>query len=189
MIANCADCPYRDGKAIGTRGDAMSPIVFVGEAPGASEIDSGQPFVGRAGTEALWPAVAAAGMQPASVFIVNAVACRPFNPATPRVRTPSPVAIAACGARLLGEIGAHPHNVIVALGATAVRALTGRAGFPVTKKEPGTELPSRLGAPIVPTLHPAYILRRGRAGSAMRMLVDDLRYARRVAHAAGQGPR
>jgi hypothetical protein len=53
IIANCLGCPYREGVAIGTRGNTASPIVLVGEAPGAKEVDEGQPFVGRAGTGVL----------------------------------------------------------------------------------------------------------------------------------------
>ncbi len=187
FIDPCPGCPYQ-GVAIGSRGNPASRIVLVGEAPGATEIDEGMPFVGTAGTKVLWPAVAEADLNEADLYVVNSVACRPYNPANPRVRAPSPDAIAACHRRFVDEIRTHPRAVIVALGATAVRALTGRRAYPVTKGEPGTELPSIWG-PVVPTLHPAYVLRRGLDGPEMRRLVEDLRRARQLAsvHVSGSG--
>ena len=176
----CPGCPNREfGPAVGTRGDAASPMVLVGEAPGKNEVDKGLPFVGRAGTEVLWPALAEVGLHEQDVFVVNSVACRPRNPVKP-IRTPSPMAIEACHHRLVGEVGLHPRAVIVALGVTAIHALTGLRGFPVTKKEPGTHLASDWGL-VVPTLHPAYVLRRGLAGPEYQMLVADLKHARRRA--------
>jgi DNA polymerase len=179
IIANCPGCPYSDGVAIGTRGDPLSPIVLVGEAPGANEIDEGRPFVGRAGVEVLWPAVAEAGLGEADFYVVNSVACRPFNPATPKVRKPSRSAIEACHDRFAADLG-DARAVIVALGAVAVMALTNQSDFPVTKTKPGTTVSSRFG-PVVPTLHPAYVLRRGLDGPERRRLVEDLRYARDLA--------
>lgn len=179
IIDWCPDCPYREfGPAIGTRGDPASHIVLVGEAPGADEITKGLPFVGRAGTEVLWPALAKAGLHEQDVFVANSVACRPYRPNRPKDRKPSGDAILACHRRLAREIG-RPRAVIVALGATAVEALTGRRGFPVTK-EHGAELLTGWGR-VVPTLHPAYVLRRGLNGPEYRMLIADLALARRIA--------
>jgi DNA polymerase len=176
----CPDCPYREfGPAIGTRGDPASPIVLVGEAPGADEIIKGLPFVGRAGTEVLWPALAEVGLHEQDVFVVNSVACRPFNTVRPKDRKASAKAILDCHGRLARQIG-RPRAVIVALGVTAVQAVTGQRGFRVTKKEQGAELQSDWGT-VVPTLHPADILRRGLDGSEYQMLITDLALARRIA--------
>ena len=177
-IDNCLGCPYH-GKAIGTRGDPTRPIVLVGEAPGAKEIDEETPFFGQAG-EVLWGALAQVGLHERDVFVVNSVACRPYNPSRPKDRKPSGDAILACHGRLEGDI-AHPRAVLVALGATAVQALTGRRSYPVTKKGPGTVLPSDWG-PVVPTVHPAFVRRRGLDGPEYQMLVADLQHARRLAH-------
>ena len=185
FIDTCAGCPYR-GLAIGSRGNPASRIVLVGEAPGANEIDEGMPFVGTAGTKVLWPAVAEADLNDADLYVVNSVACRPYNPANPSVRAPSPGAILACHQRFVDEIGTHPRAVIVALGGTAVRALTGRRAYPVTKTKPGTELPSIWG-PVIPTLHPAYVLRRGLGGPEMQRLVEGLRRARQLASVQPSG--
>ena len=183
-IAQCPGCPYR-GPAIGTRGDPASPFVLVGEAPGANEVDDGRPFVGPAGERVLWPALAEAGLREADAFVVNSVACRPHHPVRPKVRTPSPEAILACYGRLARDIEAHPRAVIVALGRTAVRAVTGQLGFPMMKEEPDTELPSDWGT-VVPTLHPAFVLRRGVDGLEYQMLVADFKHARRLAFGPGE---
>jgi uracil-DNA glycosylase family 4 len=176
FINRCPDCPYA-GKAVGPRGSVASRLVLVGEAPGETEIAEGRPFVGPAGG-VLRDALAEAGIDEASVFITNSVACRPLNPAKP-IRTPATAAIEACRGRLVRDIEAHPRAVIVALGATAVEALTGQRGFPVTKK-PVADLRSDW-APIVPTVHPAFVRRRGLEGPEYQMLAADLRHARHVA--------
>jgi uracil-DNA glycosylase len=173
-IDHCLDCPYRlFGPAIGTRGDTASQIVLVGEAPGATEIEQGRPFVGRAG-DVLWEALAEVGLIETDAFITNAVACRP-HPTKPKV-----AAINACHGRLVRDIDAHPRAVIVALGGTAVRALTGQHGFRVLRDH-GHRLESAWG-PIVPTLHPARVLRRPHERP---WLIEDLKTARRLA--AGPG--
>jgi len=178
-IDQCRGCPYR-APAIGPRGNPASRIVLVGEAPGATEVADGRPFIGRAG-EKLWEALAEARLSETDVFITNSVACRPLNPIRPKVRTPSPEAIRACHGRLARDIELHPRAVIVALGVTAVQALTGRRGFPVTKKARRTELPSDWGT-VVPTLHPAFVLRRP---EDYPILVADLKHARRLAEETG----
>ncbi|HEY5435347.1 MAG TPA: uracil-DNA glycosylase family protein, partial [Candidatus Limnocylindrales bacterium] len=98
--------------------------------------------------------------------------CRP-----PRGR-PSAKAIDACHGRLVRDIEAHPRAVVVvALGLTAVRAVTGQRGFQMMTAH-GTELTSPWG-PVVPTLHPARVLRRPKERD---LLVEDLKHAR---HHAG----
>jgi uracil-DNA glycosylase family 4 len=169
----CLGCPYRYSVAIGPRGNPASRTVLVGEAPGAQEIIEGEPFRGRAG-DVLWRAVAEARLLEGDLFISNAVACRP--PHGP----PSAKAILACHGRLVHDIEAHPRVVIVALGRTAVRAVTGRRGFLVLKEH--GELLRSIWAPVVPTLHPARVLRRP---AEYPMLVADLKHARRVAYGPG----
>lgn len=168
FIDNCAGCPY-GGKSIGPRGDAQSPIALVGEAPGGTEVAVGEPFLGPAG-DLLRRALEAAQVPEGKVFITNAVACLP-HPVRPRV-----TAIQSCQTRLALDLGMHDRTVIVTLGATAVRAVTGLRSFRVTKKAPDTELASVWG-PVVPTLHPAFVLRRGQGGPEFRSLVNDVRRA------------
>jgi len=170
-IKHCPGCPYREfGPAIGPRGDPTSPIVLVGEAPGAKEVKKKKPFVGPAG-DVLWKAVAEAGLHEADLFITNSVACRP-HPARPRVG-----AIRACQGRLAKDLGASPRLVVVALGTTALRAVTGDSRLGVTEARRGPPFLSRWGL-VVPTLHPARVLRRP---SERPLLVEDLRSARDIA--------
>lgn len=168
FIANCLGCPY-GGRAIGPRGDSTAGIVLVGEAPGAKEMEEGRLFVGPAG-RVLMEALAEAEVSDANVFITNAVACRP-RPVHPWVR-----AIDACRSRLERDVARHPGAVVVALGATAARAVTGQHAFRVMDRH-GTPIASALGL-IVPTLHPARVLRRPSEGP---ILVADLRLAQGLA--------
>jgi uracil-DNA glycosylase len=167
---HCSGCPYRDlGPAIGPRGNPASRIVIVGEAPGAKEIIAGRPFEGRAG-DVLWEALDAAQLRERDLFITNSVACQP-HPTKPTVK-----AIDACRGRLVHEIEAYPRAVIVALGGTAVRALTGQRGFRVLRDR-SQVLTTRWG-PVVPTFHPARVLRDP---AERPLLVKDLKRARRLA--------
>ena len=168
-IDHCPGCPYREfGPAVGPRGNPASRIVLVGEAPGKNEIEAGRPFVGPAG-HVLAEALAEAGISEANLFITNAVACMP-HPVHPWVK-----AIDACRGRLVLDIEAHPRAVVVALGLTAVRAVTGGRGFRMMDSH-GVELATVWG-PVVPTLHPARVLRRP---TERPMLVADLKHARRL---------
>jgi DNA polymerase len=118
----------------------------------------------------LGEALAEAGIREADVLIVNSISCQP-HPVHPTV-----AAIRSCRGRLIEEVGAHPRSVIVALGATAIRALTDRAGFAVMRDH-GQVIPSAWGA-IIPTLHPARVLR---VRSERPLLVADLTAARHLA--------
>lgn len=172
-IENCDLCPYREvGPAVGSRGDARSPLVLVGEAPGKDEIRLGRPFVGRAG-QLLGAALQDAMIDEAGVFMINSIACRPV-PVHPRRS-----AVAACHDRLLGELLLAPRSAIVALGATAISSLTGRRDVKVLQ-ERGRVFESEVG-PIVATIHPARVLRRP---DERTHLVADLAFASRLADAA-----
>ncbi|MBI3751479.1 MAG: hypothetical protein HY263_07470 [Chloroflexi bacterium] len=165
-IDRCPGCPY-SGRAIGPRGSLASHMVLVGEAPGTTEI--GEPFRGKAG-EILRSALVEAALDEANLFITNAVACQP-HPVHPWVR-----AIDACRGRLEADLAANPGAVLVALGGTAVRAVTRRSGFRVLADR-GTPLIGPWGT-LVPTLHPARVLRHP---AECRLLVEDLMLANRIA--------
>jgi DNA polymerase len=172
FIDRCPGCPYQ-GKAIGPRGNPASRIVLVGEAPSATEIIEGEPFRGRAG-DVLWRAVDEARLLQGDLFISNAVACRPTH-GRPSVR-----AFVACRGRLVRDIEAHPRAVVVALGLTAVRAVTGGRGFRMMDSH-GVALATVWG-PVLPTLHPARVLRRP---AEYPFLVEDLKHARRLTYGPG----
>lgn len=172
FIERCPGCPYSAEKAVGTRGNAASPIVLVGEAPGATEMRVGLPFVGPAG-EVLSAALYDAGLDESSLFITNAVACLP-----PKVR-PRVAAIDACHDRLVRDIEAVSPSVIVTLGVTSVRAVMEQHGLLLRD---ALDRPLTCdGAVVVPTLHPAFVLR---AHGRYPRLVADLVRARLLAFPA-----
>jgi DNA polymerase len=174
-IEHCPGCPYREfGPAVGSRGDPAGRVVIVGEAPGKQEILQGRPFVGPAG-RILRTSLSKARLVEADLFITNSIACLP-HPVHPRV-----TAINACRGRLQSELQSYHRDVIVALGATALRALTGQRAVRVldARKLPPTETPWEL---VVATVHPARVLRRP---AEIEFLVDDLVAARRLAVNAG----
>jgi DNA polymerase len=171
-VGNCSECPYR-GPCVSPRGDLASPIVIVGEAPGQTEIEKGRPFVGPAGTT-LSRAIAEAGLREADLFITNSIACRP-QPVRPRAN-----AIDACRGRLMSELEAHPRTVIVAVGGTALRAVTEQRGLRILEARKRAPIAIR-GWLVVPTVHPAWVRRR--PGEREQLLVEDLRRARRLLEA------
>lgn len=131
-------------------GSPQAEIMFVGEAPGHDEDMQGMPFVGRAG-ELLTKIIAAMGFRREDVYIGNVLKCRP-----PENRTPLPNEVTNCLPYLLSQIELIKPKIIVALGATAVRALLD-VQLGITKMR-GHWYTFR-DIPIMPTFHPAYLLR------------------------------
>jgi DNA polymerase len=124
--------------------------MFVGEGPGHDEDVQGIPFVGRAG-QLLTDIIGAMRMKREEVYIANIVKCRP-----PENRAPEPDEIAACRGFLEKQIEIIAPSVIVCLGAVAVGALLGATGG-ITKIR--GILREYRGIPVMPTFHPAYLLR------------------------------
>jgi len=131
-------------------GSHRAEIMFVGEAPGHDEDMQGVPFVGRAG-DLLTKIIAAMGFKREDVYIANVLKCRP-----PQNRTPLPDEVANCLPYLLSQIELIEPKVIVGLGATAVRSLLD-VQLGITKMR-GHWYTFR-DIPIMPTFHPAYLLR------------------------------
>jgi uracil-DNA glycosylase len=131
-------------------GDNHAELMFIGEAPGADEDEQGKPFVGRAG-QLLTKIIQAMGYRREEVYICNVLKCRP-----PQNRTPLPDEVTNCLPFLLKQIEFIKPKVIVALGATAVRSLIDLQ-LGITKMR-GTWYSFR-DIPIMPTFHPAYLLR------------------------------
>jgi DNA polymerase len=150
----CQACPlwqYRTKVVFGVGKAENPPICFVGEGPGFNEDQAGEPFVGTAG-KLLTRMIEAMGFSRADIYIVNIVCCRP-----PNNRKPLPEEIAACKDILLGQIRAIRPKTLVALGGTAVEGLIGKE-VQITKIR-GKWLEFE-GVPLMPTLHPAALLRQ-----------------------------
>ena len=151
-ICACNRCPLGSSRtrAVPGQGAREARILFVGEAPGAEEDRTGLAFVGRAG-ELLTRMIRAMGLGRDEVFIANVIKCRP-----PENRDPRPDEVATCLPYLERQLDLIGPEVIVALGAHAARSLLG------TDQGIG-RLRGRVHTwrriPVVPTYHPAYLLR------------------------------
>jgi uracil-DNA glycosylase len=144
-------------------GNPRAELMFIGEAPGADEDEQGEPFVGRAG-QLLTKIIQAMGYRREDVYIANVLKCRP-----PENRTPEPDEVTNCLPYLLTQIDLIKPKVIVALGATALRALLD-VQIGITKMR-GHWYTFR-DIPIMPTFHPAYLLRNP---PAKKEVWDDMK--------------
>jgi DNA polymerase len=138
-------------------------IMIVGEGPGAEEDRLGIPFVGKAG-QLLDRMLAAIGYQRNQVYIGNVIKCRP-----PNNRTPEQSEIDACMPYLHEQIELVRPKVILAMGTTAIRGLLGIGG--ITRMRGRWKL-YQAEIPVMPTFHPAYLLRNE---SAKRDVWNDLK--------------
>jgi uracil-DNA glycosylase len=155
----CRLCPHlaasRKQVVFGV-GDIHSPLMFVGEAPGADEDQQGEPFVGKAG-QLLTRIIQTMGLDRNTVYIANILKCRPDTPAQKSGnRKPTPEEMKTCLPYLLAQIDIIQPKVLVALGATAMEGLLGRT--PSISQLRGQWLSFR-DIPLMPTYHPAYLLR------------------------------
>jgi probable DNA metabolism protein len=176
-------------QAVLGEGPADARIMLVGEQPGDEEDLRGHPFVGPAG-RVLDQVIAAAGLERSEVYITNAVKHFKWEPRGKRRlhKRPELREIAACGAWLEKEIRDIRPAIIVALGASAVRALVGSAlSIDAARRQPLTHAS---GATIVATYHPSAILRAEgeRAADLRAKLIEDLGRARRIAQPTGTTP-
>lgn len=146
-------------------GNPDTKILFIGEAPGQEEDVQGRPFVGRSG-KLLTRILESAHSPRESVFITNIVKCRP-----PNNRRPLPAEIAISKPLLMGQIKIIRPQVICTLGSAALEGLLNR---PVLMtKERGKPIFWQ-GITILPTYHPAYILRNPKE---LETLVRDINAA------------
>ena len=136
-------------------GSLEAQLMFIGEAPGADEDAQGEPFVGKAG-QLLTRIIEAMGLTRDSVYIANILKCRPDTPGqTAGNRKPTPEEMQTCIPYLHEQIDLIGPKVIVALGGTAMEGLLGKTG--ITKLRGQWHI--YRGIPLMPSYHPAYLLR------------------------------
>jgi DNA polymerase len=150
VCTRCALSETRNTTVFG-EGSAQARLVIVGEAPGAEEDRTGRPFVGRAG-ELLTRMLAAIGLARQDVFICNVLKCRP-----PQNRDPQGDEVAACRPFLEAQIETLAPDLLLALGSHAARLLL-RTERGITSLR-GRVHVSAEGWRVLPTFHPAYLLR------------------------------
>jgi uracil-DNA glycosylase len=150
-------------------GSADAQLMFVGEAPGADEDLEGEPFVGAAG-QTLTRMIAAMGLSREKVYIANILKCRPDMPAgSSGNRKPTTEEMQTCSPYLHAQIDLIQPRVLVALGGTAMEGLLAKSGI---MKLRGTWHTYR-GIPLMPTFHPAYLL-RNQSNAEKRKVWEDL---------------
>jgi uracil-DNA glycosylase len=149
-------------------GNPSADLMFVGEAPGADEDIQGEPFVGRAG-QLLTKIIEAIGLRREDVYIANVIKCRP-----PGNRNPEPDEVEQCAPFLFRQIDTVKPKVIVALGKFAAQCLL-QTNDPITRIR-GREFKYR-DAILMPTYHPAYLLR---TPSAKREVWEDMKRVRSI---------
>ena len=169
QMRSCVACAElaatRTNVVVGTRPGAGARVLLVGEAPGATEDQTGLPFVGRAGA-LLDELLAEVGLPRAVVAVANVLKCRP-----PGNRAPSKVETANCRPFLTAQIAIVEPRVICALGGTAAQWFFGT----------GAKIGQLRGRPhdvegrqVVSTYHPSAAIRFGPAGMPRAALRDDL---------------
>jgi DNA polymerase len=167
---NCRACPLHKTRrnVVFGDGDPGAKLVFVGEAPGYDEDLQGLPFVGQAG-KLLTKMIEAMGLSRDRVYICNVLKCRP-----PENRQPQPEEVTACKGYLSRQIEIISPKVICCLGRHAACALL-ETEEPISKIR-GKEIDFK-GVILVPTFHPAYLLRNP---SAKKEAWEDLKKIKRI---------
>jgi uracil-DNA glycosylase len=151
-------------------GNPEARLMFVGEAPGEDEDLQGYPFVGKAG-QLLTKMIEAMGLRREDVYICNTVKCRP-----PNNRNPEAEELLSCEPFLKGQLGAVKPEVVVTLGKFAAQALL-REQTPITRLRGHWR--EYEGIPVMPTFHPAYLLRspaeKGKVWDDLKQVMKRLR--------------
>jgi len=170
-IGDCTRCKLHTlgrSQIVFGVGSPQADLMFVGEAPGADEDIQGIPFVGRAG-QLLTKIIEAIGLKREDVYIANVIKCRP-----PQNRNPEPDEVEKCEPFLFQQIDIIKPKVIVALGKFGAQTLL-RTLDPISRLR-GRVFDYR-GAKLIPTFHPAYLLRNP---SSKREVWEDMKLVRKL---------
>ena len=176
-IGDCTRCKlHKQGRTqvVFGVGNPAADLMFVGEAPGGDEDIQGIPFVGRAG-QLLTKIIEAIELSRDQVYIANVIKCRP-----PGNRNPDPDEVETCEPFLFQQIDSIKPKVIVALGTFAAKAL-------LKTQDPISRLRGRVydyrGAKLVPTFHPAFLLR---SPERKRDVWEDMKKVRALLQDSGE---
>ena len=174
-VADCTACPLYGTatQSVPGEGSPTASLVCVGEAPGATEDETGRPFVGAAG-KLLDKILAAINLDREDVFICNVLKHRP-----PGNRNPLPAEVAACTPFLVRQLEIIRPRVILAFGAFAAQTLL-ETTQPIGKLRGAVH--RYYGVPLIATYHPAALLRNP---AWKRPTWEDVQYARRILNGTG----
>lgn len=167
-LGECTRCKLHEGRRtiVFGEGNPNADLMFIGEGPGADEDATGRPFVGAAG-KLLDRIIEAIGLKRADVYIANVVKCRP-----PGNRKPEKDESSTCEPFLFRQIAAINPKIIVLLGNTPVESVL-QLKTGITKVR--GEFYEFRGIPVLPTFHPAYLLRDA---TKKREVWDDMKKVR-----------
>ena len=174
QVMPCVKCAHlaaaRKNVVFGV-GDINAQLMFIGEAPGSDEDERGEPFVGKAG-QLLTRIIQTMGLTRDSVYIANILKCRPDTPGqSSGNRKPTSQEMQTCLPYLHRQIDLIGPKVIVALGATALEGLLGKNPQGITRLRGHWQ--TFRGIPLMPTYHPAYLL-RNQAPAEKRKVWEDM---------------
>jgi DNA polymerase len=155
-ISTCEDCDLcrTRNRSVPGHGPVGARVMFVGEAPGAVEDETGIPFVGRSGA-LLRKVMSSEGLPPEEVYITNVVKCRP-----PGNRTPTKGEIDACRPHLMAEMEIIDPGVVVLVGSVSARALLRRE---VRMEQDTDRIIEWNGRKCILIYHPGWIIRASSA--------------------------
>jgi DNA polymerase len=167
IVQNCSLCQLYKGRKniVFGEGDESANIMFVGEGPGAVEDEMGRPFVGKSGQLLTKIIETTLLLKREEVYIANIVKCRP-----PLNRAPTKDEAQTCLPFLLKQIELVKPKIIITLGATAYKYLTGDYETSISKIR--GEIISFSNALLLPTFHPSFLLRNP---SAKRYVFNDMK--------------
>ena len=170
-LGDCTRCKLHElgrKQIVFGAGDEHAQLMFVGEAPGRDEDTKGVPFVGRAG-QLLTKIIESIDLSRESVYIANVIKCRP-----PQNRNPEADEVETCEPFLFSQIDTNKPKVIVALGTFAAQTL-------LESSETISRLRGKVyeyrGASLIPTFHPAFLLR---SPSRKRDVWEDMKKVREL---------
>ena len=179
-IGDCTRCRlHKQGRKqiVFGVGNPNADLMFIGEAPGADEDEQGEPFVGKAG-QLLTKIIQTTGLTREAVYIANILKCRPDTPGqSSGNRKPTGDEMLTCIPFLHEQIDLIRPKVIVALGGTAIEGLLGKT-VGITRLR--GQWQEYRGIPLMPTYHPAYLLRNQALSEKRRVWEDMLRVMERL---------
>ncbi len=169
---NCHRCPNlvksRTQVVFGS-GNPLAKILFIGEAPGASEDQQGVPFVGASG-KVLNELLASVGISRDDIFITNTILCRP-----PENRNPEKEEVGNCSNRLTTFIEIMQPTVIVTIGNFATERILKKKGITAIRGKVFTTVVSGREVSVVPVIHPASYLYSGRNPDMFKQMQQDFK--------------
>lgn len=183
----CKRCPLHKESKAGDKelvclwgvGNQQAKLMLIGEAPGADELKDETPFVGQAG-QVLNKYLKAAGVDRSTLYVTNAVKCRP-----PLSRPPKPMETKACAPYVDFEIAQIKPVVIGLLGASAMKRILGVDG--ITKLRGKPMWSEKYKCWCVATWHPSFLLRNGEPFVETEQFKRDLAYMQKIAETGTTG--